>query len=146
MHDIEMHSPSKEFSKCWQAAGRHLDSCARDVELGWLKASLIPPFLEHLSFRIANQLFFIRLIDVAGRITTPGNPRGLLAIAKGCRGHACLMPMAFSRDGWKPVEEGWGLVDIRSKKPLDPALLVTEENIEMTNWELQDFFSNYIRN
>ena len=50
-HDIDMHEVSDEFAKCWQAAGRHLDSQNHRGELNWLKANLTPPFLEHLSFR-----------------------------------------------------------------------------------------------
>ena len=69
MFDIEMHEVSKEFSRCWQAAGRHLQARTGDGQLGWLKADLTPPFLEHLSFRMGNQLYFIRIEDVDGRVT-----------------------------------------------------------------------------
>ena len=65
-HDIDMHEVSDEFAKCWQVAGRHLDSQNHRGELNWLKANLTPPFLEHLSFRLENPLFFIRIDDVDG--------------------------------------------------------------------------------
>lgn len=52
-----------DFKQCWQSAGRHLQS---QVEGGltWMRASLDEPFMEHLSFRLGNQLFFVRVIDV----------------------------------------------------------------------------------
>ena len=57
----------------------------------WLKANLNPPFLEHLSFRLGNQLFFIRIEDVDDKLEVPGSRDGIRAIADGCKGHACLM-------------------------------------------------------
>ena len=78
MYDIEMQEPSPEFGECWAAAGTHLD---RQVDGGirfWLRTELTPPFLEHLSFRLGNQLFFVRLEDVEGHVESPGSTRGLL--------------------------------------------------------------------
>jgi hypothetical protein len=76
MHDIEMHEVSEEFARCWQAAGRHIQIQAQGPLQSWLKANLNPPFLEHLSFRLGNQLFFIRIEDVDGRLSVPGNRVG----------------------------------------------------------------------
>ena len=143
MYDIEMHQPSEEFTRCWDSAGRHLDTCARRLQVdspqtfGWLKAELHPPFLEHLSFRLANQLFFVRIVDAEGKLTAPGNPRGAHVIAESCNGHACLLPMRKNGNEWVPDHGGWGLIDGRSRKPLDPYSLVTDELIEMTDWEIQ---------
>lgn len=146
MYDIEMHEPSQEFRRCWQAAGQHIQTQAQGPLQSWLKASLVPPFLEHLSFRLGNQLFFIRIEDVDGRIRGPGNPGGLLTIADGCRGHPCVMPMRLRSGQWAPDERGWGLVHARTGKPVDPPALITDELIEITDWELQDFAVQVVRN
>jgi hypothetical protein len=138
MFNIDCEKPSADFVRCWQAAGRHLQTRAGDG-LPWLKATLTPPFLEHLSFRVGNQLFFVRLEDVAGILEVPGSRSGLLMIAGGCRGHACIMPMRCSGRVWSAAVPGWGLIDAETGRPLDPAHLVTAEHIEMTDWELQDF-------
>lgn len=56
MYEIEMHEMTPAFHACWQAAGNHLN---RQVDSGiqsWLRADPYPPFLEHLSFRLGNQL------------------------------------------------------------------------------------------
>lgn len=145
MHEIEMHEASEEFARCYQAAGRYLQAQAQGVPLNWLKADLTPPFLEHLSFRVGNQLFFIRIKDVQGQLKTPGSFQGVLSIAKGCRGHACLMPMRHSANGWTPDNPGWGLEDARTGKLVDPAALVSDEDIEMTDWELHDFAVQIVR-
>jgi len=147
MYDIEMHEASPEFERCWNAAGSHLNSQVQDGLQSWLRAHLAPPFLEHLSFRLGNQLFFIRLQDVDGRLQVPGSLHGLLAIADGCQGRACLMPMKKNLLGgdWLPVHLGWGLIDARTKTPIDPVSLVTDEKIPMTAWELHDFAVQVVR-
>ena len=139
METIELHEPSDEFARCWNSAGRHIDGMVQDSFQGWLKADLIPPFLEHLSFMLGNQLFFVRVEDVDGRMSVPGNISGVLSIADGCKGHACLMPMRFREGVWVPDAPGWGLLDARTRQPIDPVAFVTGEKIEMTDWELQDF-------
>jgi hypothetical protein len=145
MHNIEMHGVSDEFARCWQAAGRHIQTRAQGPLHSWLKANLNPPFLEHLSFRLGNQLFFIRIEDPDGGLEVPGSRKGLLAVADGCKGHACLMPMRRQADGWISDAPGWGLIDARTGKPIDPANEITDERIEMTDWELQDFAVQIVR-
>ena len=147
MYDVEMPEASPEFGRCWKAAGSHLN---RQVEGGmrsWLRAHLRPPFLEHLSFRLGNQLFFVRLEDVDGRLKGPGSLDGLLAIADGCQGSACLMPMKKQPLGgeWIPAHPGWALIDARTKKPINPVSLITEEKIPTTDWEVHDFAVQVVR-
>jgi hypothetical protein len=69
--------------------------------------------------------FFIRIEDVDGRLSVPGNrDRLLLVAAEGT---------------------GWGLVDARSGMVVDPVRLVSEERIEISDWELQDFAVQIVR-
>jgi hypothetical protein len=140
-----MHKPSEEFARCWCTAGQHIERQVQGPLRSWLKSNLNPPFLEHLSFRLGNQLFFIRIEDVGGRLEVPGNPEGLLRIAQGCKGYPCLMPMRRRAGNWEPVPGGWGLVDARSGAAIDPFVLVSDERIEMTDWELQDFAVQIVR-
>jgi hypothetical protein len=145
MHDIEMHEVSDEFARCWQAAGRHIQIQAQGPLHSWLKANLNPPFFEHLSFRLGNQLFFIRIEDLDGRLSVPGSRDGLLFVADGCRGRPCIMPMRFRAGVWAPEGTGWGLVDPRKGTAVDPVRLVTDERIEISDWELQDFAVQIVR-
>jgi hypothetical protein len=87
MQNIEMHEVSEEFARCWQEAGRHIQTCAQGPLHSWLKVNLNAPFLEHLSFRLGNQLFFIRIEDVDGEMSVPGSRDGLLAIARDRNGY-----------------------------------------------------------
>lgn len=70
MHNIHMAEFTEEFSDCWNAAGSHIQRIAGGDLMSWLKANLAPPFLEHLSFRLGNQLFFIQLVDEDGLLET----------------------------------------------------------------------------
>jgi len=145
MHNIEMHEVSDAFAVCWQAAGRHLQAQMQGAG-NWIKAKLDPPFLEHLSFRLGNQLFFVRIEDVEGRLRVPGSRSGLLSVAEGCAGHSCLMPMRFRAGVWMPDITGWGLLNACTLgERIDPFTLVTDERIEMTEWELQDFAVQIVR-
>lgn len=139
---------SEDFIDCWRAAGKHLSKVSQG-SLGWLKVDLIPPLYEHLSFRLGNQLFYIRILDVDSKLAIPGTLEELLAIAKGCNGHPCYMPMKKSCGEWIVDAPGWGLLDVETRNKIDVYGLVTNEVIEMTNWELQDFavqvVSDYIK-
>jgi len=145
VHDIEMHEVSDEFARCWQAAGRHIQTKVQGPLHSWLKVSLNPPFLEHLSFRLGNQLFFIRIEDVDERLHVPGSRNGLVYLAQSCQGHPCIMPMRYRAGAWAPHAAGWGLIDPRDGKTVDPMAYVSDEQIEMTDWELQDFAVQIVR-
>ena len=141
MYNIESQEMSQEFLKCWQSAGKHLNNQVQDGIQSWLRAHPYPPFLEHLSFRLGNQLFFIRIEDVDEKVQGPGSMRGLLAVAEGSHGHSCLLPMKrkfLGGSSWVPDRSGWGLVDAKTKESIDPTSLITDQKIEMTPWEFQD--------
>lgn len=144
MYDIEMQTASEAFAEAWRAAGRHIQGQGAG-EISWLKGNLAPPFLEHMSFRLGNQLFFIRIEDASGTLEVPGSREGLRGIAVGCRGHALLLPMIEGAGGWRPHLRGWGLVDPNTKKPVRPPDLVTRAKVEMTDWEMHDFAVQIVR-
>lgn len=145
MHEIAMAAPSHEFLAMWKSAGNHIQSFFEDGLQSWLKVDPHPPFLEHLSFRLGNQVFFIRFEDVDGEAEVPGNREGLMTVAEGWNGYPCLMPMRRTLRGWEPDRPGWGLIDLRDGKRIDPSTLVSEEQIAMTDWELLDFAVQVVR-
>lgn len=147
MHEIEMQTMSAEFLRCWQDAGIHLD---RQVEGGiqsWLRAHPYPPFLEHLSFRLGNQLFFVRVEDIDRKIRGPGGMQGLFAVSEGMHGQPCILPMKkrILSKGWAAVHREWGLIDAKTGRPIDPVRMVTDEKIEMTRWEIHDMAVQVVR-
>jgi hypothetical protein len=145
LHPLKQHQPSEEFARCWRAAVRHIEVKAQGPLPSWLKVNLTPPVLEHLSFRLGNQLFFIRIEDVDAKLQVPGTRNGVLYIAEGCKGHACLMPMRYRAGAWEAEAAGWGLVDVRNGKVVNPIAVINDERIEMTDWEVQDFAVQVVR-
>lgn len=136
-YDIQPYELTPDFEACWMSAGRHLDLRVRDAGASWLRADL-PAFREHLSFALGNQLFFIQIMDA----DAPNNGwvqenRLNMAVAD-ANAIGCLIPMRRTAEDWQPVEMGWGLIDFRTKKPINPFDLVTDEPIEMTPWEIHD--------
>lgn len=146
MHEITMAEPSHDFLAMWKAAGNHIQSFFQDGLQSWLKVDPRPPFLEHLSFRLGNQVFFIRVEDVEERAEVPGNREGLLSVAEGWNGYPCLMPMRRTLRGWEPDRPGWGMIDLRDGKRINPSMLVTDDPVAMTDWELLDFAVQVVRN
>lgn len=134
-----------EFAHCWAAAGRHLDQRLEGADAAWMRAQLAPPFLEHLSFRLGNQLVFVRLEDVDGTLEVPASRADLERIAAACEGIACLMPMRHRDGAWEPAETGWGLLDVATGAAVDPAALASDAPVEMSVWELQDVAVQVVR-
>ena len=145
IYDIYMEKPTQDYYDIWAAAGNHLGNISQG-SIGWIKSDPTPPFLENLSFRLGNQIFFVRLEDVDNQIRIPGNIDGLFTIAEGYKSTACILPMKKVDSEWRPAISGWGLIDAATQKPFNPVNLVSEENIEMTQWELQDFAVQIVRN
>lgn len=147
MHEIDMHKMSDAFFHCWKAAGIHLSNQIDGGLWSWLRAHPYPPFLEHFSFRLGNQLFFIRVEDVDGKVLGPGNPQGHITAAKIANGRACTLPMKKNNfDGtWIAEVPGWGLVDSQTGKAINPISLVSDHKIVMTQWEFQDMAVQIVR-
>ena len=142
LYKIERQSATQEFLICLVAAANHLHSTMQSLKLDnftWLKCDMAEPFLEHLSFRIGNQLFYVQIVDIDEKLPIPTNSSALKMVSKGSKGHPCLMPMKLEKDNWKPVGESWGLLNAKTGKRLDPISLVTDEDIEMSDWEIHDF-------
>ena len=108
MHEVESNEMSDAFVPCWAAARMHLN---KQVDRGiqfWLRAHPYPPFLEHLSFRLGNQLFFVRVEDIDGKAQGSANPSGFITAAKIANGRACVLPMKKLVDGaWAAGMADW---------------------------------------
>ena len=144
LHRFEPPLVPLDFRHCFSAARAHLHARG-DGALRWIRADLGPSMLEHLSFTIGNQAVLVRVQSTDGSLRVPGDLAGLRRAARGWRGHACLMPMRRDADGWRTAEPGWGLVDARTHRPVDPAALVTDAKVAMAEWELQDFAVQVVR-
>jgi hypothetical protein len=147
MYRVDTHEMSDAFFPIWQAAALHLGKQVDGGIQSWLRSHPYPPFLEHLSFRLGNQLFFVRIEDVDGKVLGPGNPRGVITAARQANGHACVLPMKkrVFGDSWVAEMPRWGLIDAVTRQPVDPVALISDQKIEMTEWEVHDLAVQVVR-
>jgi hypothetical protein len=137
MYDIARRELSPEFLQAWSAAGRHLQAVGHGGVM-WLRATTQQPMVEHLSFRLGNQLFFV-VVEVEGVSEyATVSERLIKDVAKAANAHCCALPLQKRGDDFRPMAPGWGLVDFESARPIDPPALVTDEPIVMTDWEVHD--------
>lgn len=143
MYEIEQDEPPKEFAVAWQCAGMHIQKMGQEG-INWLRATLNPPLAEHLSFRLGNQLIFV-YVDTDSFPFTGKRKQLFLNVSEEATAIPCVMQMQQRLGGFEPVLEGWGLVHAKTGHGVDPASLVSNELIEMSNWELHDFSVQVVR-
>jgi hypothetical protein len=136
MYRLEQAEPTEEFKRAWSAAGQYIQRQANSG-FNWLRTSLNLPMAEHLSFRIGNQIFFVFV--EAAEFTYKCDGRIFDKVCKEANAIPCLMPMSKSLGEWEPNNVGWALINANSNKAINPLDFVTDELIEMTDWELHDF-------
>lgn len=136
MYRVEQEEPSKDFKEAWSTAGRHIQSQA-GTGLSWIRATLDSPLAEHLSFRIGNQMFFVFI--EAAELKYELGKQLFSKVCSMAGAIPCLMPMEKWLGKWRPKYGGWGLLDASSKRQINPLDFVSDELIEMTDWELHDF-------
>jgi hypothetical protein len=101
--------------------------------------------LRILGYSVAMKAVFEVRAIIEERLDVPGNRSGLQYIAECCKGHACLMPMRRHAGTWQPDAPQWGLLDLQTGGLVDPVELISEELIEMTDWEVQDVAVKFVR-
>lgn len=135
MYEVAQEPASEAFRAAWCAAGQHLQR--RDEGgISWLRADLSPPVAEHLSFRLGNQLFFV-FLEVRG-IDGPSSKDLFLKVASEATAVPAVLLMEAVGSAFRPVHGGWGFRDARNDRVIDPPTLVSNEPIEMSDWEVHD--------
>jgi hypothetical protein len=150
VYDVDYSQPNKEFIECWKSAFDYLSQMIEGKPAGFLKSSIENPSTDHVSFGMGNQLFHVRFEDVDGEVFGPGNIDGLRVLSEKTGGHACILWMQkfinleTKEEGWKPVHEGWALTRLGSVELIDPEDFVTDDKIEISDWELYDVALIYL--
>ena len=142
MNIIEQEKPSKEFQQAWLAAAQHINSRCQDG-IAWIRNNLSRPFVEHLSFRIGNQIFFI-FVDAA-EFKLSARYDVFVNFANLAGATPCFMPMSKNIAKYEPAEAGWGLRHAVTNEHVNPLDMVSDELIEMTDWELYDLSVDFVK-
>lgn len=147
MYPVEQRAPSQAFIEAWSFAGRDL-SAQGQGSLHWIRDHLYPPLVDHLSFRIGNQVFCV-LINVTsdgGRSVGRGEEERLSAFCALHRLNACRYDLRRAQGGaLEKVGIDWNLVTLPGDAPINPIDLVTAEPILMSAWEIHDFGVQIVR-
>jgi hypothetical protein len=147
-YNIPMRKPCSAFIDAYNSMGAHFNGLRKMMpeSFSFLRMQPVPPLLDHLSFKIGNQIFFVYMDPLDQSVEPVSNLGAMIDFAENSAAIPCLMLMKRTSLGWEPATSGWGLVDARTGKPVNPPDLVTDELIEMSDWELHDFAVQVVRN
>ena len=152
-HEIPRPQPSADFLHARNVAGvtlqhqfsKHTGKLPESRDFRWIKSDLTWPSFDHLTFAYGNQIFSV-LVEVID------NEESLLSEQECQRCFdACvknnLIPCVFrvSLRDMKPLLEGWNLLALETSLPIAPQELVTDERIEMSEWELRNMAIQIVR-
>ena len=139
MFPVEFETASEDFVLCWQAAGVHLSEMNDLGRKRFIRASLTPIVLEHLSFVLGNQIFFIHVCDVNEEVQPPSPVKGCIYAAELGNGVPCILEMQKDENNdWVPANEGWGLKHAETNELINLQDYMTNEEVEITDWEVAD--------
>ena len=74
-YDIPMRQPCSEFIDAYNAMGRHFNEVRKSMpeSLSFLRTQPVPPMIDHLSFKIGNQIFFVYMDPVDDSVEPVSN-------------------------------------------------------------------------
>lgn len=137
MQEIKLPEVSREFIDMYMEARKHLQVTG-EGQLDWLRTDFNFPFRDHLSFRIGNRIFFILVATADEDVESPGSLEALEELAAEANGIACLMLMKRDSAGnWLPFGDGFSFYALDFTTAVDPAALVDDEEVVISDWELQ---------
>ena len=156
MYDIDRPEPSQFFVDTRKLVGNWLQQRMNQLEgTRWIKGYLTYPAFEHLSFSYKNQIFCV-VVDIIDENTKesclPEKTKSLLI--KECEKNnliPCLYkvlvdnPKNPAYNTLKQYSDGWNLFDARTNEPIIPERLGTDDLVEMSEWELNDFAIQIVR-
>lgn len=150
MYDIDRPEPSRFFVDTRKLVGNWLQQRMNQIKgTRWIKSYLTYPAFEHLSFSYKNQIFCV-VVDIIDENTKksclPDKTKNLLI--KECEKNnliPCLYkvlvdnPQNPAYNTLKQYSDGWNLFDARNNEPIIPERSGTDDLVEMSEWELNDF-------
>lgn len=142
MYPIDQPPASKEFGDAWLAAASHLVGKGGDA-VAWIRTTLEPPLLEHLSFRLGNQL--VSVFVVGQGVTGPSSREAFEAFAEQANAVPCLLQMKRTPDGFAPRLDGWGLIHSITLERYDPVASISDARIPVAAWERHDMALQVVR-
>lgn len=107
----------------------------------WIKTELSYPSFDDFTFGYKNQVFSVMVLRVSGKGKLINPPPRIEALRRECANNN-LVPCIFPVNAvtGKPFFPGtWNLVNIFARKPVNPVTMSSDDNIEMSDWELRNW-------
>ena len=157
MYDIDRPEPSQFFIDTRDLVRNWLQQRMNQSEGSrWIKVDFTYPSFEHLSFSYKNQVFCV-VIDIIDENTKksclPDKTKNLLI--RECEKNnliPCLYkvlvdnPQNPAYNTLKQYSDGWSLFDARNNELIIPEQSGTDDLVEMSEWELNDFAIQVVKN
>lgn len=144
MYKIDQPEYSPEFLAACDAARDHVARMGME-SIRWIGGPGTGTLAEHFSFGLGNQVFFV-FVAVDGLMSFTGAGRNLfLKSCQSANATACVMEMRRTHAGFLPAGLGWGFEDPDSGASIDPAALVSDALVEMSDWDVHDMAVQVVR-
>lgn len=139
MYAIDMQEPAE---KLYQARGYAIDHMHSQGQgaVSWMVSGINNPTDFHLCFRLGNKLFAVLVDVVDSELSIPDKEYNrLISFCESNNITPCIYKIKEGEPGEFSQEYGdWNLIDAQSGEPVNPVELVSDELIEMTDWEVHD--------
>jgi hypothetical protein len=152
-HEIPRPQPPADFLHAGNVAGvalqqqfsKHAGKLPESRDFRWIKSDLTWPSFDHLTFAYGNQIFSV-LVEVIDNEESQLSEQECQRCFDACV-KSNLIPCVFrvSLREMKPLQEGWNLLALETNLPITPQELVTDERIEMSEWELRNMAIQIVR-
>lgn len=138
VYEIAVPDYPKEFEIACACAQEHVRKLGME-SIRFLGGMYSGTLTEHFSFALGNQIFFV-FVTVDGLVGFEGVARDMfLRNCAEAKATACVMEMRAGKAGYSPAGLGWGLEDPQTGRAIDPPSRISEELIEMSDWDVHDF-------
>jgi hypothetical protein len=152
-YEIPRPEPSKEFLQARNVAGvslqeqftKHAGRFPESRDFRWIKADLTWPSFDHLTFAYGNQIFsvLIEIIDGEQSFLSEQEVQRCFTVCVRNRLIPCIFQVGV-RD-MHALHKGWNLLALETSLPIDPSDLVTDERMEMSEWEMMNMSIQIVR-
>ncbi len=152
-YEISHPEPTKEFLHSRNVAGvtlqkqfsKHAGKLPEPRDFRWIKSDLTWPSFDHLTFAYGNQIFSVLIEIIDGEESQLSKQECQRCFVECAKNN--LIPCVFqvSLRDMKPLREGWNLLALETSLPIAPQDFVTDERIEMSEWELRNMAIQIVR-
>lgn len=142
-YQIENPAMPEGFMDAWRAGGQHFQNFF-GKNLIWINPSPFNSMGTHLTFRLKKTLFFV-FVDM-GASDFIRQRELFLHFSRNANAVPCRLPMSFQKKQWLPSYGQSGLLDAFTGENLNPFDIASDEEVEMSDWEVHDFAIQIVAN